>query len=161
MEFTLGEQLKKLNLSSWPTLNIAFVKSWVTKYDIENYAISLLSVGSYYNDVVALLADARSYSDDDVKAMMIAQYDPNKVDEELEVKKLKLSALMYLNDNNVPEEEKCKILQDLYVDFDYPDDMRECSVYSGVAISPIKAMHTLIEGLKKELNIDQSNNAIS
>ena len=42
-------------------------------------------------------------------------------------------------------------MQELYAEFDYPEDMQECSIYHNSKISPIEAMHLLIASLKKQI----------
>lgn len=153
MEFTIEKELTQLNLNSWTTLSVAFDCGWITKATIEEYAISLLKTNTNFDSNIALLADACSYTDNDVRDMIATHYDPMQLDKAYEMKKLKLAALIHLDNSNLSDEEKCKKLQMVYAPFGYPDDMQECSIYSDSKVGPLQAMKILIKNLKQELKI--------
>ena len=83
------------------------------------------------------------------------QLNSNKLAMDLELDKLKLAALLSLDESRISEEEKCKKLQELYATFDYPHDMSECSIYSVTSkSSPLEAMRSLIIYLKQKHQIN-------
>jgi hypothetical protein len=63
-----------------------------------------------------------------------------------------------IEESNMSEEEKSDKLQELYADFDYPDDMSDCSIYSMRVADPVlKCMHNLIMSLKKKYNVNDTD----
>jgi hypothetical protein len=148
------DQLKKLNLINWATLFVGFEKGLITKNDIADYAVYLLSNKSNFEQKVALLADANNYDEYEIKNMILSQIDPKNIVKETEIEKLKLSALISLDELKLSEEKKCDKLQELYIVFDYPEDMSECSIYSNNKNSPLGAMRNLIMSLKKKYKVN-------
>jgi hypothetical protein len=157
MHLNIINELKRLNIISWYAILLALEKRWVTKKDIEDYSVYLLNFPDFYNDNVAILANALSYSDDEVKDQILQLCEEIQFNKNDETQKLKLAALCYLVNSKYSEEEQCNILQELYAEFDYPEDMRECSIYHNSKISPIKAMHLLIASLKKQILLHTKN----
>ena len=73
--------------------------------------------------------------------------------EDTNLNKLKLAALLSLKESTISNKEKCDRLQELYADFNYPDDMSECSIYSTSQISPLEGMNNLIAKLKDKYSV--------
>jgi hypothetical protein len=144
-------QLKKLNLVHWGIIMIGFDKGLISKQDIEDYSTLILENSEVFDPEIALLANAQNYTDIEIKEMIQTQLNPNKFVADVEINKLRLAALLSLNEENITDEEKCDKLQMLYAAFDYPDDMSACSIYSvNSKISPIKAMNNLIVSLEQK-----------
>lgn len=143
-------QLRKLNLVTWPTLFIGFDIGLISKYDIENYALCLLSKNDEFEQNVALLANAKNYDEYEIKDMILSQLDLMEISKENEIEKLKLAYLMNIYESKISEQEKYDELQKLYVIFNYPNDMSECSIYSNSKNSPLDAMCDLILLLKNK-----------
>ena len=116
-------------------------KGWVTKSDIAGYAIELLSDGlDNYDENITVLASADSSEDSEVQELML-QVVGGLNSEALE--KWRLVILSALNESVLTEEEKIDKLQELYAEFDYPEDMSSCSIYftpSIIAISFFSAV---------------------
>ena len=67
MYIDIVTELKRLNIISWYSILMALEKEWITKKDVESYAVFLLSKPHFYNDNVAVLANADFYSEREVK----------------------------------------------------------------------------------------------
>jgi hypothetical protein len=151
---TSYNQLKKLNLISWPTLFVGFETHWISKQDIEDYAVSLLEKSADLEINIALLACANDYDVFEIRHMLKKQFDSKNLIIEVEMDKLRLAALSSLKESTLSEEEKCDKLQELYAIFNYPDDMSMCSIYSAnTQYSPLEAMHELILFLKHKYQV--------
>lgn len=147
---SIYDQLKKLNLASWSTLLVGFDSGFISRQDIEDYATSLLEEKSSFNLDIALLASIDDYDSNEMRKMIEKQLNLKYLDKEVEIKKIKLAALLSLEESSLSEEDKCYKLQKLYAEFNFPNDMSECSIYStNSKISPLSAMHNLIVSLKK------------
>jgi hypothetical protein len=147
------DELKELALICWSTLLVGLQKGWVTKSDIADYATKLLSKGIDNNEDIAVLANADFYDDLEVKELMLRiTNEPNF--EAAAVEKWRLAILLALNKSILPEEEKIDKLQELYAEFDYPEDMFSCSIYSQDTVDPLAAMVDVISSLKKKFNIE-------
>lgn len=148
---SIYKYLKKLKLVSWPTLLIGYEKGLILKRDIEDYAVLLLCQPNFFEQNTALLANASNYDDNEIKDLILKQLDLKTFVREVEIDKLKLAALLFIEKSVITDDDKCNKLQELYADFNYPEDMTECSIYSiNTSISPLKAMHKLITTLKKK-----------
>lgn len=157
MHINIINELKRLNIISWYAILLALDKGWITKKDIEDYSVYLLSSPDFYNDNVAVLANALSYSEREVKDQILQLCDEVQFNKNSEIQKLKLAALSYLANSGYPKEEQCNMLQELYAEFDYPEDMQECSIYHNSKIPPIEAMKLLITSLKKQILLHTKN----
>jgi hypothetical protein len=146
---SMYEELLELNLIDWPTLYIGFKKGLISKKDIEDYATLLLTEPSFFEQDIALLANATNYDENAIEDMLTKLFDLNSLIKENEIDKLKLAALLNIEKSPISNQEKCDKLQNLYADFDYPEDMADCSIYStSPNISPLKAMNKLIFSLR-------------
>jgi len=146
------EVLNNLNLLCWSLLFMGLRKEWVTKSDIEGYAVSLLSANLDGGDEkIAELASAESLGDDDVRELL---FQLGRADEQPDnVEKWRLALLISLSESVLSEEEKVDRLQELYAEFGYPEDMSACSIYSQNSIAPLIAMSRVISSLKAKLVI--------
>lgn len=143
------EALKELNLVCWSTLFVGQQMGWVTKLDIEDYAMSLLSADLDNGDKnIAVLAGADSLDDSEVTDLLLQVGGEMESPEAIE--KWRLAALTALSESVLSEEEKLDKLQELYAEFDYPEDMTSCSIYSQDSVGPLAAMSEVILALKKK-----------
>ncbi len=146
------QAMKDMNVLSWGTVYQAYKKNYISKYNIESYANELLTRRYSYNDTISLLADIQSYEKGEIQDMILDLIkENNATDRMLDLDKLKMSVLSALSNSGLEEEEKCERLQQIYAEFDYSEDMQECSIYHNSKISPIEAMHLLIASLKKKI----------
>lgn len=144
------EVLKQLNLINWAVLFTGFQRGWIIKSDISNYSVSLLSDSLDDGDEnIAVLASADSFDDSEVKELLLKISDQYSEPEIIE--RWKLAMLITLNESGLSEEEKIDRLQELYAEYDYPEDMSSCSIYSQDSVPPLKAMSDVILSLKGKL----------
>lgn len=141
------EALKNLNLVCWPALLVGLQRGLATKSDVAEYAINLLSEDlDNGNDNISALAFADSLDDTEIKELLLLvdeDIDPHEV-----IERWRLATLIALSESALSEEEKLDKLQELYAEFDYPEDMASCSIYSQNAIDPLAAMADVISALK-------------
>ena len=143
------EVLKNLDLVCWPALFVGLQKGWVTKSDIADYATSLLSADLDNGDEnIAVLASADSFDDSEVKELLLQVGGSTAEPEAIE--KWRLATLIALSDSALSEEEKIDKLQELYAEFDYPEYMSSCSIYSHNSVDPLVAMSDVISALKNK-----------
>lgn len=143
------QALKRLDLVCWPTLLIGLQRGWAIKSDVSDYAKRLLSAnldGGVEN--ISELTGADSLDDSVVKELLLQLVDSTESPEAIE--KWRLSALIALRESSLSQEEKLENLQELYAEFDYPEDMTSCSIYSQDSVDPLVAMSGVISALNKK-----------
>lgn len=147
---TAINELKELGLICWSTLLVGQRKGWVSKSDIADYAVSLLADENCENEDIAVLASANTLDDSEVKDLL--QRMSRSVCSDTEVlDKWRLAILIALNNSELSEDEKVDRLQEFYAEFDYPEDMNSCSIYSQDTVDPLSAMREVIGSLKQQL----------
>ena len=145
------DALRILSLVSWSMLYIGFQRGWVKKSDIADYATNQLSADMDNGDEnIAVLASAYSLDDSEVLDLLLKVGGDEKYQNSIE--KWRLAKLVALSESVLCEEEKLYKLQELYAEFDYPEDMAPCSVYSKDSVDPLVAMSELILALKNKFS---------
>lgn len=143
------EVLKELDLVCWSALFVGLQKGWATKSDIADYATSLLSADLDNGDEnIAVLAGSDSLDDSEVKGLLL-QVGGSTEDPEA-IEKWRLATLIALSESVLRKENKIDKLQELYAEFDYPEDMSSCSIYSQDSVDPLAAMSGVISALKQK-----------
>lgn len=143
--------LKKLDLVSWPTLLFGWKKGWVEKSDIADYATYLLSVDLDNDDKnIAVLAGADFSDESEIENIML-KVSGSTIEPEA-IEKWRLATLIALNVSTLSDEEKLNKLQELYAEFDYPEDMSSCSIYSQDSVDPLTAMSDVISALTEKIS---------
>ncbi|WP_417790338.1 DUF2247 family protein [Terasakiella pusilla] len=143
--------LKKMNLVCWSSLLMGYRKKWISKSDIDDYVTSIMLGGCYSDTNIACLANANNLSDVEVDELLLCVAQQTGVDKQSSLDKWRLATLIELNDSNQSDVEKIDKLQELYADFEYPEDMASCSIYSQDSIDPLLAMKKIIESLSNKL----------
>lgn len=144
------EVLKEQNLICWSVLLAGLQRGWVEKSDIANYAIDILSAGLDNGDEnIAVLAGADSISDTEIKNLLLQV--GGKIVSPESIEKWRLAKLTALEESALSEEEKLGGLQDVYAEFDYPEDMASCSIYAQGSVDPLVAMTEVISALKEKV----------
>lgn len=77
-------------------------------------------------------------------------------EEFVEQEKWRLAFLVCISNLNSDDNEKIRLLQEVYADFYYPEDMAECSIYGDGRGDPLAAMMRVIAELSKKLCIKNS-----
>ena len=144
------DMLKKLGLCSWSTLIIGWSRGWATRKDIIDYAVGLLSENEdSCNDDVVLLAGGETFDDEDFRKLVKNLTTDESSDDEVEMDKWRLAHLLCLAESNLDEQTKIDRLQDIYAEFNYPQDMTSCSIYSEGSDDPIETMMNIINQLSQ------------
>ncbi|WP_407311129.1 DUF2247 family protein [Pseudomonas sp. nanlin1] len=141
--------LTDLNLASWSTIFVGYTKHWINREDIFEYAMSQLLNGCD-SENVAIIAGGKYLNDEEILDIISKQI--NIKDFVVEMDKWRLAFLVCIDQSNDSDEKKLKRLQEIYADFDYPEDMASCSVYSQDGIAPLVAMSQVVKRLKEKLS---------
>ncbi|MBW1617016.1 MAG: DUF2247 family protein [Deltaproteobacteria bacterium] len=151
-------KLIELNLLCWFSLIAGIKRGWASRQDIINYAVSMLNDKTDYD--IILIAGGEEYDDLElklrIKNYINSQYPNNQKQEELfqlAYEKWRLAHLLILSENEFSFEQNLEQLQEIYAMFDYPEDMKSCSIYSQDEIDPIIAMGKVIDDLKIKFSI--------
>jgi hypothetical protein len=151
------EQLNKLGFLCRSTIFVGFNLGFLSKKDIEYYVIDLL-LKSNNNDDLSLLADTSLIDDEEIKEIILSQYSQDKIVVLSELEKLQLAMLLSIKESEMSDDEKCNALQSVYMEFNYPDNMSACSIYSGSNMSPLNALDNVILSLKnKYFHLNKDN----
>ncbi len=141
--------MKQLGLLGWPELLCGWKLGFVSNKNISDFAAGHLSESDDLE--VALLSSASSLSSDDV-AQALEKVVPN-VDMTTSKDKWRLARLIELDQRNIADSLKLDELQLIYADFDYPEDMENCSIYSSGNEAPLVSMNKLISSLQRKYRV--------
>ncbi len=148
--------LKEYKLLDWPTLLIGWKNGFATRRDIIDYAVHQISNHRNEKSVI-YLASCEAEDDDEVKKYIEQLIDRQKIPfpdiEAICLDRWRFAKLIALDHAELSDEEKIEELQNIYVQFEYPDDMSDCSIYSQNGLDPFLAMKNTISSLKQNLGI--------
>lgn len=143
---TTLDVMKQLGLLGWPELLCGWKLGFISNKKISDFAVDQLAESDDLE--VALLSSAYYLSSYDV-AQSLEKIVPN-VDMVSSKDKWRLARLVELNYRNISDSQKLDELQLIYADFDYPEDMENCSIYSSGGEAPLVSMNKLINPLKRK-----------
>ena len=140
--------LIEFKLLNWSTLVLGWNKGWADRKDAMEYAAYLLVNGSD-TDEVAVIAGGADFSDEALLEFVSQQVENS--DNAADLEKWLLVHLVEISELDEGEQTKLDRLQEVYADFNYPEEMAPCSIYSQSEIEPLVAMEQAIEQLKRKL----------
>jgi hypothetical protein len=86
--------------------------------------------------------------------LLEAQGHPMSQEEKIEsVEKWRFAHLAWLLRCHASDEEKISMLQELYAEFGFPDDMASCSIYRCDGVPPLVAAGHVVESLSRRLKL--------
>lgn len=138
--------LASLGLACWSTIFLGFKKHWIRREDIFEYAMNQLLDGCE-SERVAIIAGGEYLSDEELLEIISSQID--MADCVADTDKWRLAFLLCLDASDDSDENKIDKLQEIYAEFDYPEDMASCSVYSQDRLAPLVAMGQVVKRLKE------------
>lgn len=141
--------MKQLGLLGWPELLCGWKLGFISNKNISDFSVEQLAESDDLE--VALLSSATSLSSDDV-AQALEKIVPN-VDMASCKDKWRLARLVELNHKNITDSQKLDELQLIYADFDYPEDMENCSIYSSGSEAPLVSMNKIINSLQRKYQV--------
>ena len=140
-----------LGLLCWATLFWGWKRGWVTRKDIIEYAVSLLVESKNEADEnVALIASGESLDDRELLDLVSKQ--AKNADQETAMDKWRLAHLISLAESGATDQEKLDKLQELYAEFEYPEDMASCSIYAQDDVDPLVVMTEVVNMLKRRFS---------
>lgn len=138
--------LISLGLACWSTIFLGFKKRWIRRDDVFEYAISQLLNGCE-SERVAIIAGGEYLSDEELLAIISKQME--MTDCVADMDKWRLAFLLCIDATDDSDENKINRLQEIYADFDYPEDMASCSIYSQDGVCPLVAMNQVVKRLRE------------
>ncbi|WP_223522437.1 DUF2247 family protein [Pseudomonas sp. A-B-26] len=138
--------LISLGLDCWSTIFLGFRKRWIRREDIFEYAMSQLLNGCE-SESVAIIAGGEYLSDEELLEVISKQTEMTNYVAEMD--KWRLAFLLCIEASNDNDENKINRLQEVYADFDYPEDMASCSIYSQDGVDPLVAMSQVVKKLRE------------
>lgn len=150
------KELNKLGLLNWFVIEYGLERNWIDSTEIANHAQNLLSSNAQINDKnIELLASAEYLDDEEIKRILkTITKTKNKCTEDFfstPIDIWRLGFLIALEKSNSTDENKINELQGIYAEFNYPEDMIGCSIYTPREVDPLKALNQLINDLKLKL----------
>ncbi|WP_085741059.1 MULTISPECIES: DUF2247 family protein [unclassified Pseudomonas] len=143
--------MKDLGFLSWLAIFIGFQRGWVNSPEVIAFANDQYFSGKgSENDALEELVSARYVGEDEIKVALL-KLAGSDLDEETVLKRWRLAYLLSLSNAELSDEAKIARLQELYAEFDYPEDMRFCSIYSLGTKDPLIVMSEVVQQLEKEL----------
>lgn len=137
------EMIKKIGLMSWSAAFLGLKRNFINKKNIADYAVERLLLNDDSEEII-LLAGCESLDDGDVYFLLSGISVVNESD----IDKWRLVYLLMISESNFDNDKKINLLQNVYADFGYPEDMQNCSIYSMVKSDPLKEMNIVIKKLK-------------
>jgi hypothetical protein len=130
-EMNLIDIMKTNKLLDWNTLRMGFEKHWISKEDIIDFSINELTSNDETNIILSSLASCENETNENILEMIDKHIASRQIvlHENDEIKKWLLGHLMFLDQLDLPDQEKIDQLQEVYSEFDYPEDMAKCSIY--------------------------------
>jgi hypothetical protein len=139
----------------WPVIYFGWQRGWVKISEIADYATSLVEELPETDSNLTALASFYSlnlYNIEPLLQTQIAQQNQHSpIDSQTISDIWRLAHLVQLQDATVPPAEKLKQLQLIYAEFDYPEEMQDCFIYTPNSIDPLLAMTQLITTLQQKL----------
>lgn len=125
---------------------LGFRKRWVDREDIFEFAMNQL-LNDCESEQVAIIAGGEHLSDEEILEIVSRQMEMTNC--AVEMDKWCLAFLLCIDVSNDSDENKVNRLQEVYADFDYPEDMASCSIYSQDGIDPLVAMNQVLAALSE------------
>ncbi|MCU1718745.1 DUF2247 family protein [Pseudomonas sp. 5P_3.1_Bac2] len=144
--------LISFGLACWSTIFLGFRKRWIRRDDIFEYAMVQLLNGCE-SEHVAIIAGGEYLSDEELLEVISKQMD--KTNCVVEMDKWRLAFLLCIGASGDSDKNKINRLQEIYADFDYPEDMASCSIYSQDGIDPLVAMSQVTERLMERFLLNR------
>jgi len=144
------EILKKLGLLNWSNIYIGIKKGWATKKDAIEYAVGLLQVGCD-DDGIGLIAGGEQLEDDEL--IELISQSATKKNDAAELDKWRMAYLISVVESGNDLQSQLDKLQEVYANFNYPEDMAACSIYSQSSTQPLIAMEQVVKELKHKFGI--------
>jgi len=141
------KKLLNLELLCWSTILLGMKKGWASRKDAIDFAVSLLVNGNE-DERVAIIAGGESLEDDELLKLILNQIE--QTDRAADLDKWRLAHLVDIAESGSDEQTKLDRLQEVYANFDYPEDMASCSIYSQHNIDPLVAMVQVADHLKSK-----------
>lgn len=121
--------LSEKKLLSWQTLLLGYRRRFATRDDVIEYSIEELERLSTPPLELSLLAGGENLNEDDFIGAMQKLSNSGDEKEEDVLDKWRLALLINLQLSEKSDKEKIEVLQEIYAEFEYPDDMERCSIY--------------------------------
>ncbi len=160
-KMTVFDVMKKFKLLDWHTLLVGLQQAWCKKKDLISYGEKILeeTESHFVDDNLAIIASGENIAKDDlcraVLNFLTKRGDFHSENEKAKaVEKWRYAHLYSLLQSNKTAQEKIDILQELYAQFGFPDDMEACSIYSRGEIDPLVATASVVEKLSQKLLIE-------
>jgi len=100
---------------------------------------------------IPVIAGGEYLSDEELLGLLLQQIERPVGASDLD--KWRLAFLSCIEASNDTDDEKISRLQEVYADFDYPEDMASCSIYSQDSLPPLIAMHNIIKFLRGKYSL--------
>ena len=147
--------MKQANLLNWYTLLIGLEHGWCTKESLIDYAgVELMQVADEINGDLLTIASGESLSESELISAGLRYLETCRQSMSQDIKvealeKWRFAHLSCLLQSENSDERKISVLQELYAQFGFPDDMVSCSIYSSNEIDPLVAANRVVEGLSR------------
>jgi hypothetical protein len=141
--------LRNLGLLSWGSLIVGKENGWISKREIIECCDYILDAGLDQNSIdVIILADS---SDNDFMAAVYKK--AGQFERPIELDKWRLAFLLCIFNSPEGSVDKINKLQLVYSDFDYPEEMEGCSIYSEIIVDPLVSMKGVILSIARRLGV--------
>jgi hypothetical protein len=149
--------MKQANLLNWHTLLVGLERGWCKKENLIAYAETcLMQTGGEIDCDLVTIASGEEISEDELVSIgghfLETQGQSMSPKEKIEsMEKWRFAHLAWLLQCRVSNEEKISMLQELYAQFGFPDDMASCSIYNSNGVDPLVAAKHVVESLSRKL----------
>lgn len=159
--------MKQTNLLDWYTLLVGLEHGWCKERDLIDYAeVALMRVSGEIDGDLLTVASGKSIPGGELISAGLHYLEtcgqPMSQDKKIKaIEKWRFAHLSWLLQSENSDEEKVSVLQELYAQFGFPDDMVSCSIYSSDESGPLIAASRVVEGLSRRFLSVPSNESVN
>lgn len=147
--------MKQVNLLNWYTLLVGLERGWCKKKSLIDYAeVVLMRVSDEIDGDLVTIALGESLSESDLISTGLRYLETcgQSMSQDIKIEALekwRFAHLSWLLQSENSDDKKILVLQELYAQFGFPDDMISCSIYSSNKIDPLVAASRIVESLSR------------
>ena len=147
-------------MMDWGALLYGMEEGHVTLHDINNYAQDLLDnterdSPDFYS--ISLIASSQDWTETKDLVKQLSKTNPEEQIGHMSMKKWQFAFLKNILESTfLKDHEKIERIQSLYSDLLYPENMRNCSIYTQNKADPIEECKKIIHQLDEELSFKKN-----
>lgn len=152
------EIIQENNLLDWTTLLVGLDRGWCKKEAVIKYTENQLlkNHGEIDTQLIDLInSEPEKQSEFILKFHeFLDHHEIEKIQDKINTATLKwrFAFITSMLEEETSEQEKIDLLQEIYGQFGFPEDMASCSIYHNDGIDPLEAAKNVVKSLRSQFN---------